>query len=305
MLYNYNQLQAMNIASQETLLLKDINRRIDSFIPLEAWQSTVGILIVIGTELHQFGTGTLFRIADQCFIVTAGHVIKEAHKYDKSLCVTGPNCSFVRVHGNWICSAEGQYGTFVDPFDVAVLPLDSAAVDRLSDKLFLRLDDASFSKDLSSAIFCLFGYPALLSQPSTNPDTRLLLKPFQYATYAFEGPTDALGGYQPRFHLLLGARLSESTDIDGKPISFRDRQGTPVEFPRGLRGISGCSVWKIGDRRRPMEEWNKKSPRIVAVQTSVYHDHQIIKATRWVAVSTLLHEAFPELRPAMALWRVG
>ena len=49
----------------------------------------------------------------------------------------------------------------------------------------------------------------------------------------------------------------------------------------------------------------KERPSIVAVQTSVYPRPQIIKATRWVAVSTLLHETFPELRPALALWNVG
>jgi len=292
------------MTSQKDLRDKTIYSQIESHVPPKAWQSTVAIVIVCGTELRQFGTGILLRIADQSFIVTAGHVIKDARKSQNSLCITCSNCSFVQVHGTWICSAEGQYGTTKDPFDVAVLPLDSAVVAKLSDKSFLRLDDISFIDELSDGIFCLFGYPALWSQPSVNTDQHLSLKPFQYTTYAFDGSTNALDGYQSRFHLLLSADLLGSTDIDGKQIRFRDRRGLSARFPGDLGGISGCSVWMIGDVKRPIQEWKREHPRIVGVQTGVYRERQIIKATRWVAVSTLLYEAFPELRSSMMLCRV-
>lgn len=284
---------------------KDLYRKINSLIPSEAWESTVGIIIVRGRSLYQFGTGTLLRIADQSFIVTAAHVIKEAHRYDNSLCITEPTGSFIQVSGNWICSAKGQYGTSEDLFDIAVLQLDQTVVEKLTEKSFLRLYDVSFIEDLSSGVFCLFGYPTVWSQPSTNADTKLSLKPFQYATYAFDGSTDTLPEYQERFHLLLSAKLSGITDINGKPMNFRNREGFPVEFPRDLCGISGCSVWKICDTNRNPEEWDKERPKIVALQTGVYHQPQIIKGTRWVAITTLLHEAFPELRPAMSLWMFG
>jgi len=52
-----------------------------------------------------------------------------------------------------------------------------------------------------------------------------------------------------------------------------------------------------------MDNWKKERPKVVAVQTSVYEKSRAIKATRWIAVSTLIHEAFPELRPSMNLWR--
>ena len=264
----------------------------------------MSIIIVQGQTLRQFGTGTLFRVADQSFLVTAAHVIKEAHKIDRGLCITASNDSFVQVHGNWLCSEKGQYGTSSDPFDIAVLPLDSNIVAKLTDYTFLRLHDVNFVENLSRGIFCLCGYPTLLSSPSINNNTNLVLKPFQYATYAYEGLTDALSDYQARFHLLLSANQSDSTDINGRPFSFTGRSGNLAQFPKDLGGISGCSVWIIGNRDEPPENWIEGRPKIVAVQTGVYHRPQIIKATRWIAVSTLLHEAFPELRPAMDLRHV-
>jgi hypothetical protein len=279
-----------------------VNKRINDCIPPKAWDSNVGIIIVLDKTLHQFGTGTLFRVADESFIVTAAHVIKEAYKLDKGLCVTASNESFVRVHGNWICSSEGQYGTAGDPFDIAVLQLDSNTVERLKDNFFLRLDDVIFDEDLSKGIFCLFGFPSLLSRASVNVDTKLILTPFQYATYSYEGPTDMLSEYQNRFHLLLSANPNETTDIRGRHFAFANRDGNRLQFPADLGGISGCSVWMVATRDIQEEDWSKKRVGVVAVQTSVYSRSQIIKSTRWVAVSTLLHEAFPQLRPALSLW---
>ena len=44
-------------------------------LPATAWQSTVPILAWHQGMLRQHGTGTLFRIADTSFLVTAAHVI--------------------------------------------------------------------------------------------------------------------------------------------------------------------------------------------------------------------------------------
>jgi hypothetical protein len=62
-------------------------------------------------------------------------------------------------------------------------------------------------------------------------------------------------------------------------------------------------VWTIGDSKKPPTDWDADQARLIAVQTGVYPQRKIIKATRWIAVSTLLYEAFPELRGAMNLFR--
>jgi len=280
-----------------------LNVQLNSRIPIDAWKATVSIVIVLGRKLQQFGTGTLVSIADQSFVVTAAHVIKEAQKYGSSLCLAGERGSFVQIQGNWLCSVEGQYGTSSDPFDVAVLLLDSSTVEKLSGNTFLRLDDIDFDNDQTTGIFCLCGFPALWSRPSTDAEPTMSVNPLQYVTYAFACSTESLSEYQERFHILLEAGPSENTDIEGNQLVFRGRGGAPASFPKDLGGISGCSVWKIGDRRVPLSEWASLRPKVIGVQTAVYPGLQIIKATRWVAVSTLFYEAFPELRAASLLWR--
>jgi hypothetical protein len=100
--------------------------------------------------------------------------------------------------------------------------------------------------------------------------------------------------------LLLSAQEA-GTNKDGKLVNFADRNGVPLKFPGDLSGISGCSIWKIGEYNKPLSEWKRYRPKIVAVQTSVYSNVHIIKATRWIAVSTLLYHAFPDLRQVLSL----
>ncbi len=274
-----------------------VHQILNSLIPPKAWESSVSLVIAheYEKELHQFGTGTLLKIADDTFLVTAAHVVTQAYEHDKALCVATGN-SFTQVYGNWRCSAGS------DPFDVAVLRLPADVTSKMREVSYLRLQDVEFSADLSKSVFCLFGYPNRLSTPST-PYTTMRLKPFQYMTYDYEGETNTLGGYQERYHLLLDGQ-EEGEDFDGQAARFYDRNGHPLQFPKDLGGISGCSVWKIVNRDRPLSEWGQYRPKLVAVQTGVYSDRKVIKATRWVAVSTLLHEAYPELRPALKLSRV-
>jgi len=280
-----------------------INEKVTERIPEHAWDSTVVIVKAHDNAVHQFGTGILFRVAGDSFVVTAGHVAKEAVKHGKTLGISSATSSFVAVPGQWLCSSEGQYETDKDPFDVAIHKLPESAVEKLGGKCFLRFEDIEFDSQSPTAVYTLFGFPAIWSDPSTSDSDRLQLKPFQYTTFAYDRDTGVFEEYQERFHLLLDAQLRYSSIDDGSYAKFQDLQGTDAPFPHRLGGISGCSVWRIGDLNVPLEDWGQERSRIVAVQTSVYHAKRAIKATRWVAVSTILHEAFPDLRAAIELWR--
>lgn len=288
----------------EQELQASINSDITSRIPAHAWGCTVGIVIAIGDTVHQFGTGTLFAVADHHFVVTAGHVIRQAQESDKTLAVTASGSQLVPVADDeWKVTSARQYGSLGDPLDIAVYRLPPDVVASFDGRLFLRFEDISFETPLPTAVYSVFGFPAILAQPSSDATERVQLQPFQFTTYRFDRSTDHLDGFQDGLHILLDAQRQQATDTDGAPAVFVDNSGNEARFPGDLGGISGCSVWHIGDRMTPIPEWNVESARIVAVQTSVYHSSQAIKATRWVAVSTLIHEAFPELRPAFGMWR--
>lgn len=285
------------------LTQKQLNETLEARIPAVAWHATVAIIIEFNRTLKPFGTGTLLKVADQLFVVTAAHVVRQAKKDDGSLCLAGEHGTLVPADGEWFYSAEGQYGSHTDPFDVAVLPLAENIAAKLGAKGFLRLHDVGFDEDFEAGIYCLYGFPTLWASISTEATPVMVAKPFQYVSYAFEGSTTGLSEYQERFHLLLTADPSETTDLGGDRQVFRAKGNFPARFPHDIGGISGCSVWKIGDRRVPLAEWGKLTPRVVAVETSVYGNRKIIKATKWIAVSTLLAEAFPDLKPAMFLLR--
>jgi hypothetical protein len=65
--------------------------------------STVPILIENGPAPQLSGTGTLFQLAGAKFIVTARHVLDEAHNDSRSLWSFDPVSagSFMQLRGDW------------------------------------------------------------------------------------------------------------------------------------------------------------------------------------------------------------
>jgi hypothetical protein len=101
-------------------------------------------------------------------------------------------------------------------------------------------------------------------------------------------------------HFLLSASREEMYDEASDRSSFRTRSGFPTDFPDALRGISGCSVWKLGSLKERPVRW--RQPRLVGIETAVYTRAQAIRATKWNSVTTLLHAAFPDLRPVLKFY---
>jgi hypothetical protein len=282
---------------------KEVNERISRHVPSRAWESTVAIVIATPPLVRLLGTGVLFQIADCPFVVTAGHVFRTATQYQKTVGLgdTGDD-SLVPLVGGTCVSSVPPDGLENDPHDVAVyrLPPDEAA--KLHRKRYLRIGDVSFADPGPKAIYSLFGYPGAWTEPSRSADDRFIAKPFEFTTYAYDGDTSTMIGYQARLHLLLSAGTEYATWPDGSPADFRDRLGQRIQFPRGLKGISGASVWHVGDLAVPIEKWNQQPPRVVGLDTGVYHASGAITASRWIVVTTLIHSAFPDLRRSIELW---
>jgi hypothetical protein len=268
-----------------------VAQRFDALIPYElAWGSSVAILINRGENTHVHGTGTLFRIADESFLITATHVIEQANK--QNLRIAASNNRIIPLIGMAILGEPR--------FDVAAIQLSPLVVEQLEGKLFLRLHDVCFEQDLSNAMFWVCGFPEILS----NHENEILkLTRFHHMADAYDGDTSALANYEERYHLLVAASLDEIRGVDGKPMEYRYKDGTPAAFPRELGGISGGSVWSISDKTIPIKTNNSQRARIVGVETGVFHRKECIKATRWKAVVNMLGDAMPELLPAIKMWR--
>ncbi len=281
--------------------LNAIRRLVGAAVPSSVWDSTVAIVVAHEGRVCLFGTGTLFSVADQSFVLTAGHVAKGAEAFG-TLAISSGSGPFVAIDGAWHCSAGNQSTGLSDPFDIAVHKLSSRSLGKLGPKRFLRLGDVEFAQQDHTAIYALFGYPAHWSRASDPGERTVSLKQFEYITYPFEQAPGGLPNYDARYHLLLQAQLGKSTLEDGSPVDFKSTRGDAIRFPGDLGGISGCSVWWIGDVREPVDRWRIDRSRNVGLVLSVYQQSQAIKVVRWVAVTTLLYEAFPDLRRSIDLY---
>lgn len=81
----------------------------------------------IKKELHQFGTGTLLKVADVSLLVTAAHVVTLAKDHGIPLLISSGG-SFTQLDGNWCYSSDDT------PFDVAILRLPEDVASQLSYK---------------------------------------------------------------------------------------------------------------------------------------------------------------------------
>jgi hypothetical protein len=275
------------------------NGQVGTHIPRWAWDSVVSIVLVSEKTLHQFATGALFQVGDQRFVVTAAHSIRIASGYGKTIGITCGSDSFLAVSGNWICSEPFQYDSVEDPFDIAVFRIPDEFVPRFHSQRFIQLSEVNFDV-LSSGVFVLFGYPGIWAVPSRSDDEKLIIKPLEYTAIGYAGLA-SIEGYQPKLHFLLDANSEGISLSDGSRAELLKGDGSPAAFPRDLKGISGCPVWLVGDQRVPAGDWQSLPAGLAGVQTGVYQENGVIRVTRWIAVTTLIHAAFPELRSALSL----
>jgi hypothetical protein len=274
---------------------QEVNKLLEERLPMErAWGSTVSIVIVDNKSLKQLGTGTLFRVANESFVVTAAHVIEIALRHGGGMGISGLKDNFIGFTGDAIISHESV--------DVSVVHLSDAVVQKLDGCTFLTLNDVCFTTDLSQGVFTLFGFPAIWVKDDGG---RMDMKRFQFTSPAFEGDTSFLLGYDKKYHILVNGHLIGITESDGSQVEFTKHDGSPANFPGDLGGISGCGVWKIADLPALRRGEKGEGPRIVGVESCVYSKPGCIRATRWAVVNGMIHERFPALRPVLFMWRGG
>ncbi len=281
-----------------------INSMAVSAIPMSSVNATVPIVLLQDGSLSQHGTGTLFRIADAFFLVTAAHVFRLARQYALSIGFGAAiNGSFIPIRGRHLESRPKYADDDSDVCDIAIYPILSEDVSHIEKDRFLSLVDVDCGSQSPTAVYSICGFPCKWSKTSRTADEKVVLKAIQYTSYSYSGDTSAFVGYVADRHLLISANVDETTDDKGDAVRFVDFVGDALTFPKQLSGISGSSVWRIGDLNVPLSEWNSDHAKVVAVQTGVYQDKSVIKATRWSVVLEMLNRAFPELHPALSLWR--
>jgi hypothetical protein len=171
------------------------------------------------TPLTQTGTGTLFRVADKSFLVTAHHVagLMKSRQYQLHVTDSPPDSPGIPLEG--IVSAAPE-------LDVAVWELGPPVVERLKNRTFLTVHNADRGKaPLPNGLYHVYGHPNCWSEWKPEQE-KIFTAPFFYGTGLYEGPTNTFEGYDPKIHVLL-ARPKVSAAPD------------QPEQPGNLGGISG------------------------------------------------------------------
>lgn len=261
------------------------------------WESTIPILVKQGSDIRQHGTGTLLRIADRSFLVTAAHVVHQAREFHLPLLLDSGNKGLLQLPANFhvLKTPDTKPGSRDDSYDLAICELNQDVIDHLGDRTYVRLLDVLVQDDNSEDLYCVAGYPTELatdwqSGPPGKPP--MILTKWSFTTALYHDPSTLLR-YNQNDHIVLQS--------SGSYIPLDD-SGVPM--PKELGGISGCSIWKT-NLAALGEKWTPNSAKIVGVQTGVYKKNNTIfaiKGTVWKAAAKLICEAYPDLRPVFGLY---
>jgi hypothetical protein len=226
-------------------------------------------------ELQQpVGTGTLIRVRDSVYLVTAAHVLQR--------CLPGTIALPLDRRFRAV-STLGPYRvnrSAKDEHDVALIRLDDPnTVDRLS-RSWTVLGTQHLSAPLSSGPFLVHGYQEPAKQAREGlcaPGRRL-----RYVGARYQGPlASSADPLDPEYDLLV--------DLGAASLDLLSRK--ELETPR-FQGVSGASVWEMIPTD-PRRVWTAESQlKLVAIQSGALH-FQYLRAKRW----HLLWAAFRDFDP--------
>ncbi|RWO37516.1 MAG: serine protease [Mesorhizobium sp.] len=243
-------------------------------------RSTVPILVE-GEEGKPFpvGTGTLLRINNRYFIITAQHLFEDAAQLEH---IAIPDAldsdSYTRVL-NLVHSKTNN-----DDIDVAVVEITSSeSIEGIKANWnFLTLDNVDVSASTNSV--WVVGYP--VSRVSIK-GKRLVAEPLTLLTERMgEVPAEAL----PPVHEGLDIFYTYARSAH---LLWKGEAVTPE-----LYGVSGAAIWDVS-RQLPTGLWlPERFAKMVAIQSAFMHSGYL-RAKSWWAVARSLAKIDTELGEAV------
>lgn len=261
-------------------------------------RATVGFYGIHEGTIVKDRTGVLFRIADALFILTASHDLRDIVRSNIPLYVSWnertqipiPLCDSRFHTTEW----ESRIGERDVVRDVAAIKLSEAIADEIlvGGRQPMTLADISANQDRSPAVFLMFGFPqAWFSVDDTGPKCL----PLSYGCSLFAGdhwPGSQIE-YDPKVHLLLDFKRDAVDPIDG--------QRHTLPGYRGIKGVSGCGIWRIIDMPGSVERWTPAHCKLVAIQHRYYEQAGYLHTT-WIHYAVgRIFEDYPELKSATTI----
>jgi hypothetical protein len=252
----------------------------------EALRQHGDIFLVDGPPIVGVASGTLFRIANHHFIVTAAHVVGEFCEDSRELRVGVGNPPRPRplpiTDENSAVDAQN---------DVAVIRLVPDAIPHFVGSRSLGLSDVAFDGIIEEWRCVIFGCLWEGTQPGRDY-SQLLVHNFKYWTTRYEGKINAKS-YDGSKHLL----------VEYDRMGFSVPHSIPTKNPQSLGGMSGASLWRVFTPQHIEDGWSAQVPKVVAIENLVYdRERPVIRCTRWKHVLPLFGVLEPSVRAQLEPW---
>ena len=268
-------------------LAAQIDKRVDDLVSRpsvqlfaaapESVRKQGSIYVVDGPPIVGLGSGTLFRVGQYYFIITAAHVVEELCDNGREFRVAVGNPSRPQP-----LPITDENSVLDEDNDVAAILLKPEAAPHFVSARFLGLDDIAFDDNIHDWWCVLHGCLWEGTQPGKDY-SQLLVHNLKYWTKRYDGKVSAKSFDDAR-HIL----------VEYERTGFSVPDSMPSENPKSLGGISGASLWRLFTRQHVEDGWSERAAKVVAVENVVY-DERVIRCTRWRHVLPLLAKLRPEI----------
>jgi len=261
-------------------------------------RATVGFYGVQDNRIVKDRTGVLLRIADVLFILTASHDLREIVQSDIPLYVSWNERTDLpiplhdaRFHTTECDSRLGERDVVRD---IAFVKMSNSTAKEIlaAGRTPISLRDINMSQDSSPAVFFMFGFPqAWFRVERSGPKCLPLV--YGCGIYPGEHWAGSHIAYDPKVHLLLSFRREAIGPIDG--------QAHTLPGYEGIKGVSGCGIWRVTDLHSSVSRWRPDQCKLVAIQHR-YYEHPGYIHTTWIqyAISRIFDD-YPELKSAATI----
>ncbi|QEG35240.1 hypothetical protein [Bythopirellula goksoeyrii] len=201
----------------------------------EILDATLLIVRVEGEQEPKFKvdrSGVFFRIAREYFILTAAHKIDQRIKTNTPLCVA--------VEGDpHVVELIGSdfHGTESHGRDIAIIRLTQEKAEQICiSKVPLTLSKIDRCPRECNNFFLTAGYP---QEWFSHGDYGFNLVPVSFFGRPFEGDPSPFVGHE------YNSSIHGAFEFDANPIRSSDSLTVFLPDFNGMKGISGCGIWRI------------------------------------------------------------
>lgn len=247
---------------------------------------TVRLFGVQENEVKRDRTGVLYRVADEHFILTAGHDLQGIIDHEIPLFLLPSRAEQEPIH-----LIDSQFhGTETHGRDVAAIRLTDRVVRSLPPPLeFLGHNNVDLNINQGASPFVIFGYP--MQWLDQHEQGIHHTKAMVFVASPYTGDRHAEAFYDPKVNVVLG--------FDRSAVDLGTHADFALPHPRG---ISGCGIWRSADwSDLPRKSWANTKPRLVALQHHYFKESKYVQGT-WIAYALdLIVDSYPELGKSMNL----